>query len=63
VRQGIDAASVARVALIDLGYGVSATAIVTVGFSRAVFAAKASVYYSNSGFCGRRSASSWSSAF
>ena len=63
VRQGIDAASVARVALIDLGYGASATAIVAVGFRGAVFAAKGWAYYSHNAFFARRSASSWSSTF
>jgi putative membrane protein len=50
VRRGMDAAAVARVASIDLWYGVLAALIVIVGFSRAVFAAKGWVYYEHDGF-------------
>jgi putative membrane protein len=40
VRRGMDAAAVARVARVDLWYGVLAGLIVVVGFVRAIFAAK-----------------------
>jgi len=50
VRRGIDPATVARVGLIDLGYGGAAGAIVVVGFSRAIFAAKGWIYYSHNAF-------------
>src|ERR1700676_3436250 len=50
VRRGIDQASVARVASIDIWYGVLAGLIVVVGFSRAVFAAKGWLYYSHNAF-------------
>ena len=42
--------AVARIAAIDLWYGVLATLIVIVGFSRAVFAAKGWSYYSHNAF-------------
>lgn len=50
VRRGIDPATVAQVARVDIGYGATATAIVAVGFSRAVFAAKGWAYYSHNAF-------------
>jgi putative membrane protein len=46
VRSKMDREDVLRVARIDLWYGVLAGAIVVVGFSRAVFAAKGWAYYS-----------------
>jgi putative membrane protein len=42
--------AVARIAAVDLWYGVLATLIVIVGFSRAVFAAKGWSYYSHNAF-------------
>jgi putative membrane protein len=50
VRKGVDLATVARVARIDLMYGAVAGLIVAVGFSRAVFAAKGWLYYSHNLF-------------
>lgn len=50
VRRGLDQAAVARVATIDLWYGVLAGAIVVVGFTRANFAAKGWTYYAHNGF-------------
>ena len=50
VRRGMNAAAVARVAGIDLWYGILAAVIIAVGFSRAVFAAKGWFYYSHNGF-------------
>src|SRR5580658_10314048 len=40
VRRGMEASTVARIAAVDLWYGILAGLIVIVGFSRAVFAAK-----------------------
>jgi putative membrane protein len=42
--------AVARIAAVDLWYGVLATLVVIVGFSRAVFAAKGWSYYSHNAF-------------
>jgi putative membrane protein len=50
LKRGIDAAAVARIARMDIGYGVTATLIVVIGFSRAVFAAKGWHYYQHNGF-------------
>jgi putative membrane protein len=50
VRRGMDAAAVARIAAVDLWYGVLAGLILAVGFSRAVFAAKGWRYYEHNGF-------------
>jgi putative membrane protein len=50
VRRGMDAAAVARIAAVDLWYGILAGLIVAVGFSRAVFAAKGWHYYEHNGF-------------
>jgi len=50
VRSGMQPATVARVASIDLWYGVLAGLILIVGFSRAVFAAKGWLYYSHNAF-------------
>jgi putative membrane protein len=50
VRPGLSAASLARAGALDLWYGVLAAAIVVVGFSRAIFAAKGWGYYSHNGF-------------
>ena len=50
VRAGIDANLVRRVAAVDLYYGVLAAAIIVVGFSRAIFAAKGWDYYAHNAF-------------
>jgi putative membrane protein len=50
VRKGMDAAAVARIGRVDLWYGVLASLIIILGFSRAVFAAKGWHYYSHNGF-------------
>lgn len=50
VRQGIGADTVAKVGRIDSWYGLLAGAIVIVGFSRAIFAAKGWAYYSHNAF-------------
>ena len=47
VRRGMGVDTVARVASIDLTYGVLAGLIVVVGFSRAIFAAKGWSYYTS----------------
>ena len=50
VRPGVTAASVARIATVDLFYGALAGLIIVVGFSRAIFAAKGWLYYSHNAF-------------
>ena len=50
VRKGISRAAAARIAAIDLWYGISAGLILIVGFSRAIFAAKGWGYYSHNLF-------------
>jgi len=40
VRPGVTSATIARIASIDLWYGILAAAVIVVGFSRAIFAAK-----------------------
>ena len=50
VRRDMSLDAVARIARIDAWYGVLAGAIVVVGFSRAIFAAKGWAYYSHNGF-------------
>jgi putative membrane protein len=50
VRPGIGAATAARIASIDLWYGIFAAAIVVIGFCRAIFAAKGWAYYSHNMF-------------
>ncbi|HEY2675392.1 MAG TPA: DUF2214 family protein [Steroidobacteraceae bacterium] len=47
LRPGISAAAVARMASIDLWYGILAAAVIAVGFSRAAFAAKGWYFYSH----------------
>jgi putative membrane protein len=46
VRPSMDREDILRVARVDIWYGVLAGAIVLVGFSRAIFAAKGWAYYS-----------------
>jgi putative membrane protein len=50
LRPGLSAATTARLAAIDLWYGIFAGAVVIIGFSRAIFAAKGWAYYSHNGF-------------
>ncbi len=50
VRRGLDQEGIARVASIDLWYGIMAGLIIVVGFGRAVFAAKGWPYYSHNAF-------------
>ena len=50
VRAAIDLAAVRRVQRIDLWYGLLAAAILAVGFTRAVFAAKGWAYYQHNLF-------------
>jgi putative membrane protein len=50
VRRQMDAATVARVASIDLWYGILAALILIVGFSRAIFTAKGWTYYAHDAF-------------
>ncbi len=46
VRSSMDRKDILRVARVDVWYGVLAGAIILVGFSRAIFAAKGWAYYS-----------------
>jgi putative membrane protein len=50
VRPGLSTATAGRIASIDLWYGIFAGAVVVIGFSRAVFAAKGWTYYSHNAF-------------
>lgn len=50
VRPGMSGATVARIAALDLWYGILAMAVLAVGFSRAIFAAKGWAYYSHNAF-------------
>ncbi len=50
VRPGLTAAAAGRLASIDLWYGILAAAVVIIGFSRAIFAAKGWTYYSHNVF-------------
>jgi putative membrane protein len=50
VRPGLAGKDAARIARVDAWYGLLALAIVAVGFSRAVFAAKGWAYYSHNAF-------------
>jgi putative membrane protein len=50
VRRGISLDVITRIARVDIWYGVLAGAIVVVGFSRAIFAAKGWAYYSHNAF-------------
>ena len=50
VRQSMTGSDIARIASIDLWYGIVALLIVFVGFSRAIFAAKGWAYYSVNSF-------------
>jgi putative membrane protein len=50
VRRGMSFEVLSRIARIDIWYGALAGAIVVVGFSRAIFAAKGWAYYSHNAF-------------
>lgn len=50
VRRGLDKAGAARLAAVDIWYGVLAGLILVVGFSRAIFAAKGWDYYAHNLF-------------
>jgi putative membrane protein len=50
IRRGLSFETLSRVARIDIWYGALAGAIVIVGFSRAIFAAKGWAYYSHNAF-------------
>jgi len=50
LRSGLSSAAVARIASIDLWYGIFAIAIIAIGFCRAIFAAKGWTYYSHNAF-------------
>jgi putative membrane protein len=50
VKAGMDAVAAARMASIDIWYGVLAGLILAVGFSRAIFAAKGWPYYEYNAF-------------
>jgi putative membrane protein len=47
IRPGMSGATVARIASIDLWYGILAAAVIVIGFCRAIFAAKGWAYYSH----------------
>jgi putative membrane protein len=49
VRPGLSTAA-ARIASLDLWYGILAVAILVIGFCRAIFAAKGWLYYSHNAF-------------
>ncbi len=50
IKPGMSGADAARVGRVDLWYGILAAAILAVGFSRAVFAAKGWDYYAHNHF-------------
>ncbi len=50
IRPSLDSATITRTARIDLWYGILAGAIVVVGFTRAIFAAKGWAYYEHNEF-------------
>jgi|SRR5471030_357068 putative membrane protein len=50
VRPGLSGATAARIASIDLWYGILAAAVIVIGFCRAIFAAKGWAYYSHNAF-------------
>lgn len=50
VRKSLSELDIRRVAGVDLWYGVLAVAILIVGFSRAIYAAKGWAYYSHNAF-------------
>jgi putative membrane protein len=50
LRPGMSSASAARIASMDLWYGILAAAILALGFCRAIFAAKGWPYYSHNAY-------------
>ncbi|HEY0749290.1 MAG TPA: DUF2214 family protein [Steroidobacteraceae bacterium] len=50
LQSGISAATVQRLASMDLWYGALAAMIIVIGFCRAIFAAKGWAYYSHNAF-------------
>jgi putative membrane protein len=50
LRPGINRDAIARLAVLDLFYGIFAVIIIIVGFSRAIFAAKGWAYYEHNAF-------------
>ena len=50
IRSGVSGATIARIASMDLGYGILAAAVIVIGFCRAIFAAKGWAYYSHNAF-------------
>jgi putative membrane protein len=50
IRPKLDAETISRTSQIDLWYGILAGAIVIVGFTRAIFAAKGWAYYEHNAF-------------
>ena len=58
LRPGLGRDTVARLARLDLFYGIDAGLVLIAGFSRAVFVAKGWHYYEHGRFLGRSSARS-----
>jgi putative membrane protein len=50
VRPGMSNTTVGRITSLDLWYGILAIAVLAIGFSRAIFAAKGWAYYSHNAF-------------
>jgi putative membrane protein len=50
VREGMEATVLARVQVIDAGYGALAGLVIIVGFARAIFVAKGWTYYAHNAF-------------
>jgi putative membrane protein len=50
VRPGMSSAATARIASLDLWYGILAAAVLVIGLCRAIFAAKGWAYYSHNAF-------------
>ena len=50
LRPGLGSVAAARIASIDLWYGILAAAVVAVGFCRAIFAAKGWYFYAHNAF-------------
>jgi putative membrane protein len=50
VRPGLGSTAIARIASVDLWYGIFAAAVLVLGFCRAIFAAKGWGYYSHNAF-------------
>src|ERR1700730_13526028 len=50
IRPGMSGATLARIASMDLGYGILAAAVIVIGFCRAIFAAQGWAYYAHNAF-------------